>query len=81
MVFKRSWQEMQRWLSYLKRFVESIFPFVFNNQDQVVLTGGTDNMSACPYAVRDIRFQNFNTEFRFTCTFEGLEQGWVQIPS
>ncbi len=22
----------------------------------VVLTGGTDNMSACPYAVRDIRF-------------------------
>merc|ERR1712032_444014 len=23
---------------------------------QVVLTGGTDNMSACPYAVRDIRF-------------------------
>ena len=24
---------------------------------QVVLTGGTDNMSACPYAVRDIRSQ------------------------
>lgn len=23
---------------------------------EVVLTGGTDNMSACPYAVRDIRF-------------------------
>merc|ERR1712001_719678 len=23
---------------------------------QVVMTGGTDNMSACPYAVRDIRF-------------------------
>merc|ERR1712002_1036424 len=23
---------------------------------QVVLTGGTDSMSACPYAVRDIRF-------------------------
>merc|ERR1711942_421573 len=22
----------------------------------VVLTGGSDNMSACPYAVRDIRF-------------------------
>ena len=22
----------------------------------IVLTGGTDNMSACPYAVRDIRF-------------------------
>ena len=22
----------------------------------VVATGGTDNMSACPYAVRDIRF-------------------------
>ena len=22
----------------------------------VVMTGGTDNMSACPYAVRDIRF-------------------------
>ena len=23
---------------------------------EVVLTGGTDNMSACPYAVRDIRY-------------------------
>ena len=22
----------------------------------IVLTGGTDNMSACPYTVRDIRF-------------------------
>ena len=25
---------------------------------EVVLTGGTDNMSACPYAVRDIRCVN-----------------------
>ena len=29
---------------------------------EVVLTGGTDNMSACPYAVRDIRYLNIGRE-------------------
>merc|ERR1711962_589257 len=29
---------------------------ILAGDSQVVLTGGTDNMSACPYAVRDIRF-------------------------
>ena len=29
---------------------------VLVGDSDIVLTGGTDNMSACPYAVRDIRF-------------------------
>jgi len=29
---------------------------ILAGDSKVVLTGGTDNMSACPYAVRDIRF-------------------------
>merc|ERR1712112_737271 len=29
---------------------------IIAGDSQVVLTGGSDSMSACPYAVRDIRF-------------------------
>ena len=59
---------------------------------EIVLTGGTDNMSASPYAVRDIRFapsnvDNFNRVINvvvkdlFDTTFPGSGPGWGRIPS
>ena len=63
---------------------------------EIVLTGGTDNMSASPYAVRDIRFapsnvDNFNRViiinvvvknlFDTTLTPPGLGPGWGRTPS
>ena len=59
---------------------------------EIVLTGGTDNMSASPYAVRDIRFapsnvDNFNRVINvvvkdlFDTTLPGSGPGWGRIPS
>ena len=59
---------------------------------EIVLTGGTDNMSASPYAVRDIRFAPSNVDHLnrvinvvvkdlFVITLLGLGPGWGRIPS
>ena len=37
----------------------------------VVLTGGSDNMSACPYAVRDIRSDRAEAWRKIGTTLEG----------
>lgn len=53
---------MKRYLLSVNRLCGSGFQSVVNGvqeilvgDSEIVLTGGTDNMSACPYAVRDIR--------------------------